>query len=92
MINKVYLQKLLAHPSKRRHVQMLAGGSASSMPNISKAKLMTVPIEMPPLRLQDDFARRISAIERSKAQQRMQLAELDGLFKSLQDRAFAGLL
>lgn len=34
-----YLQSLLTYPRKRSEVQNLAGGSAGSMPNISKAKL-----------------------------------------------------
>ncbi|SCE94300.1 type I restriction enzyme, S subunit [Micromonospora echinospora] len=92
VINKVFLQQLLVYPSKRRQIQSLAGGSAGSMPNISKARLMAAEVEVPPLPLQRDFARRIDAIEDLKTVHRASLGELDALFASLQDRAFRGLL
>lgn len=47
---------------------------------------------MPQLALQQTFATRIQAIEALKTRQRTALAELDALFASLQQRAFAGQL
>ena len=85
-----FLHQLLIYPTKRREIQKLAGGSASSMPNISKGKLQTVMIEVPPHSLQREFAHRIAAIEKLKAMQRTSLAELDALFAALQHRAFRG--
>jgi type I restriction enzyme S subunit len=43
-----FLHQLLIYPTKRRDIQKLAGGSAGSMPNISKARLETTAIEVPP--------------------------------------------
>jgi type I restriction enzyme S subunit len=77
---------------KRREIQKLASGSASSMPNISKTKLQTVLIETPPLSLQQEFARRVESIEALKATHRDSLAHLNALFASLQHRAFRGEL
>jgi type I restriction enzyme, S subunit len=91
-INSCFLHKLLINPSKRREIQKLASGAASSMPNISKAKLYSVLIEVPPLSLQQEFAQRIKAIEHQKSQHRESLAQLDKLFASLQHRAFRGEL
>jgi type I restriction enzyme, S subunit len=91
-INSCFLHKLLINPSKRREIQKLASGAASSMPNISKAKLYLVLIEVPPLSLQQEFAQRIEAIEHLKSQHRESLAQLDKLFSSLQHRAFRGEL
>jgi len=42
--------------------------------------------------MQQDFARRITAIETLKSRHRTALAELDTLFASLQHRAFRGEL
>jgi type I restriction enzyme, S subunit len=92
LINSCFLHKLLINPSKRREIQKLASGAASSMPNISKAKLYSVLIEVPPLSLQQEFAQRIEAIEHLKSQHRESLAQLDKLFASLQHRAFRGEL
>lgn len=91
-VNPYFLHQLLIYPTKRRNIQKLAGGSASSMPNISKAKLQTILIEVPPLNLQQEFAHRIEAVEKLKAAHRASLSELDALFASLQHRAFRGEL
>ena len=88
----VYLQRLLITPSKRREIQKLAGGSAGSMPNISKSKLITTRIEVPPFSLQREFALRVAAVEKLKTAQCASLAKLDSLFASLQHRAFRGEL
>ncbi len=87
-----FLHQLLIYPTKRREIQKLAGGSAGSMPNISKTRLLSTPIEIPPLELQREFARRASAVEKLKATHRTSLDELDALFASLQHRAFRGEL
>jgi type I restriction enzyme S subunit len=91
-VDTCFLHQLLIHPSKRREIQKLASGSAGSMPNISKARLQTATIELPPLSLQREFAHRVRAVEKLKAVQRASLAELDALFASLQHRAFRGEL
>ena len=91
-IEPVFLQKLLTIQSKRKSIQRLAGGAAGSMPNISKARLRDVQIELPPLDLQREFARQVAAVEKLKAAHRASLAELDALFASLQHRAFCGEL
>jgi type I restriction enzyme S subunit len=62
------------------------------MPNISKAKLRSIEVILPPLSLQQKFARIVESVERQKAAQRAHLAELDALFASLQYRAFRGEL
>ena len=87
-----YLQQLIVYPSKRSDIQKLAGGSSGSMPNISKARLETVLMEVPPLQLQNDFTGRMMAIETLKDAHRSSLAQLDALFSSLQHRAFRGEL
>jgi type I restriction enzyme, S subunit len=91
-ISNVYLASVLQHVNQRGEIQALASGSAQSMVNISKAKVMTIDIPVPPPELQHTFARRVASVERLKEQHRAQLAELDALFASLQHRAFRGEL
>ncbi len=85
-----FLWQLLIQPKQRQVIQKFAGGSAGSMPNISKAKLKTLKLIKPPLDLQHRFAAIVEAVEQQKASQRAHLAELDTLFASLQSRAFRG--
>jgi type I restriction enzyme S subunit len=87
-----YLQALLAFPGKRKDIQSLAGGSAGSMPNISKAKLSNALIELPPTDLQCEFERRLKHCDLLKEKQRFALAKLDATFFALQQQAFAGQL
>jgi type I restriction enzyme, S subunit len=91
-IDKVYLHRLLIQPTKRTVIRRLASGTASSMPNISKARLLDLPIEVPPLDLQRTFSERIRAIESLKEVHEASLVELDALFEALQYRAFRGEL
>lgn len=91
-IRPEYLHRLLVIPSKRKEIQRLAGGSAGSMPNISKTRLLEVGVELPPFELQNAFASRAMAVRGTLVGARRGLAELDALFASLQSRAFRGEL
>jgi type I restriction enzyme S subunit len=87
-----FLHHLLIYPTKRREIQRLAGGSAGSMPNISKERLQSVPIEVPPAALQRDFAGRIVKVQKLKEAHIASMSELDALFIALQHQAFRGEL
>ena len=54
-LDKIYLWKLINHPIFRERIQNLANGSAKSMSNISKERLQSLKIPVPPLALQQQF-------------------------------------
>lgn len=87
----VYLTRFLNTGYAKR---MLRGMCKSivGMANINAKEIQAMKIALPPLPLQQTFATRVLAVEALKAQHRAALAELDGLFASLQQRAFAGSL
>jgi type I restriction enzyme S subunit len=89
-MDSCFLHHLLTCPSKRREI--LASGAAASMPNISKARLGSVLVEVPPLELQRKFARHVAAAMRLKTSHRISSQEAEQLFASLQQRAFTGAL
>lgn len=91
-VDKRYLQQLMMFPSKRRQIQALATGSAASMPNISKARLRTVPIELPDPSLQETFAHRMLEIDSLVDLSRQSIIKIDAVFNALQQRAFSGRL
>lgn len=91
-VNKRFLHALLTNPRKRTEVQKLAGGSAGSMPNISKGKLLGMQVELPPIALQEEFASRLERTVRIKAKNESAAIDADLLFSSLQHRAFKGEL
>jgi type I restriction enzyme S subunit len=60
--------------------------------HLNVGSLNEAAIPLPPLALQQEFARRVAAVEKLKQAQRTALTELDALFATLQHRAFRGEL
>lgn len=54
--------------------------------------LNRIRVPVPPIHLQHEYARRVTAVGKMKATHGASLAEADALFESLQDRAFKGEL
>ncbi len=80
----------LRHPMARKYLAQTEKGAI--MAGLNMGLIQAMPIPVPPLPLQQTFATRIQAIEALKATHRTALAQLDALFASLQQRAFAGEL
>lgn len=78
----------LYHQIAARYLRQTTKGSIMAGLNMGIIKAM--PVLVPPLDLQHEFANRVAAVERLKVKHQAQLAELDDLFLSLQDRAFKG--
>ncbi len=81
-IDKLYLANLINFDTFRASVRSLASGSAASMPNISKARLLGLKIMLPPLALQREFAAFVAEIDKSKAALRETVATLDQLYRA----------
>jgi type I restriction enzyme S subunit len=91
-VNPIFLWKLLTSYSQRKAIQSLAGGAAGSMPNISKAKLKTIKLPMPPERLQNQFAIIVEKVESLKEKYQNSLKGLETLYGALSQKAFKGKL
>ena len=87
-----FVRFLFQQPKFRQEISQRASGTSGSMKNISQDKVLTIRTGLPPLPLQREFARRVTAVESLKTAQRASLAELDALFATLQHRAFRGEL
>lgn len=59
---------------------------------LNKASLDRIPVIVPPLELQNQFAERVAMIEAQKQQAQLELAKSEELFASLLQRAFNGEL
>jgi type I restriction enzyme, S subunit len=90
LLNSAYLFSVLSHQSIKRYLEEASQGV--TMANLNKTIVSQIPIQTPPLSLQQEFAQRIEAIEHLKSQHRESLVQLDKLFASLQHRAFRGEL
>lgn len=84
------LWALLSNERMRKKVQGLAGGTAGSMPNISKERLKTVNLPVPPIALQERFAGAMRGSESIRAALEAAARESEVLFDSMVARAFSG--
>lgn len=80
----------LQHPVAQKYLNQTAKGAIMSGLNLGIIKQM--PVLLPPMHLQREFAWRTGAVEKLRAAHRTSLEELDALFTSLQHRAFSGEL
>lgn len=87
-----YLWGLLSESHFRKKVQSLATGTAGSMPNISKEKLMNLNIPLPDILLQKRFAVFVHKLNNLRSNQQNNFSQADSLFNSLVQRAFRGQL
>lgn len=91
VIERTFFQQLWNTNSVRRQIQSLARTTNGTF-KINQHLLEAVSLILPPRELQNEFARRADAVEKSRAIQRASTASVDDLFASLQDRAFRGEL
>ena len=92
LVHPLFVWALFQTPTLRYEISRRATGTSGSMKNISQAKTLSIRTILPPLPLQEEFARRIEAVKQLKTTHRESLSHLDTLFSSLQYRAFRGEL
>ena len=90
-IERALLQHVWNSTAVRKQIESVARTTNGTF-KVNQPSLEKIRFVSPPLPLQREFARRVSAVEKLKAAQRAALAELDALFASLQHRAFRGEL
>ena len=73
---------------KRRLAEMARG--AVGQANINSKELKSIPVPVPPLPLQKEFAQQVAEIRDMEAEQAKGKTRLDALFQSLLHRAFEG--
>jgi len=70
--------------------RLRALGRGGNQENLNLGLLSDFVVLLPPISLQQEFARRVEAIEQLKTTHRQSLTQLNALFASLQHRAFRG--
>lgn len=91
-IDARYFQAFMMKESTRHRVRDLASGSAASMPNISKARLRSLMLPLPPLADQQRFAEKVANVYTQHDRIARALEADYELFAALQHRAFRGEL
>ena len=91
LLTPLFLNWLVGSPRGKKYF-LRSAKQTTGIASINMSQLKGFPLLVPPLALQQTFSTRIQAIEALKATHRTALAQLDALFASLQQRAFAGEL
>ena len=78
-----FLCIMLNHPDQRRRLQSIAGGTNSSMVNISKERLAKLEMILPPLSLQREFVAIADKAESAKANLKKSIAAIDQVMKGV---------
>ena len=91
-IHPVYLWGLLTCPSKRPSIEMLASGSAGSMPNISKKRLGSLHIEKPSYNMQMRYAEIVNQFKCLMKFSILSQSKIERIFNVLLHRTFTGRL
>ncbi|SRR6266571_1125104 len=90
VVDNAFLVYALLHPIVKREIQSRATGS--TVKGIRQARLREVRIPIPPLELQEKFARVSARIESMRQNQIQSTREISELFYSLMNKAFSGEL
>ena len=72
--------------------QIAKAQSGQTKPGLNFEQIRRFQVPVPPIELQSEFARQVTAVEKLKRAQCASLAELDALFATLPHRAFRGEL
>jgi type I restriction enzyme S subunit len=89
-LDPLFCAAMLESPGVRRQVDKAARGVAQKTVNLAELKALRV--FAPPIERQRDFTAKLNAMKTLKGIQSQALCEQDGLFASLQHRAFRGEL
>lgn len=90
IVNSVFLCQFFNSSGGRSIVLTAQRGQIQKHLNVGSLNESCIPL--PPIELQQEFARRVAALKKLKALHKASLTELDELFASLQYRAFRGEL
>jgi type I restriction enzyme S subunit len=90
-LDPLFLSWLVGSQRGKRYF-LRSAKQTTGIASINMTQLRKFPLLLPPIHLQREFARRVTAVEKLKATYRASLAELGALFAALQHRAFRGEL
>lgn len=90
LINRLYLFHLIESPYFLNYAMGSATGS--TIKNVSLKTMRELPVPIPPMSMQIQFAEHIQLIEMQKKQAQLSLEKSEALFNSLLQHAFTGEL
>lgn len=90
-LHPIFLTHYLASRGARLYF-LRSAKQTTGIASINKTQLSQLPVHVPPMAKQNDFAVRVKMVERQITNANAHMSGLDELFAALQDRAFSGRL
>lgn len=87
-----FVEALFSSPAFRYEIGKRSSGTSGSMKNVGKQKVLGIAFGLPNMRLQKDFARKLSASNAHADASKRLVSVSNELFASLKHRAFRGEL
>lgn len=91
-LSPVFIWQQLCEAGVRKEMSKLSSGSGGSMKNISKGKLKTLSVILPPLELQKNFELVYTKLRAELSHNKKQIQLAEEVFSSLMQKAFKGEL
>lgn len=91
-VSPVFIWRLLSEQGMRREISKLSSGSGGSMKNISKGKLKTLPIILPPLDIQKKYEQFYLKLRSELLGNSNLVEQAETGFQALMQKAFKGEL
>lgn len=91
-VSTVFIWQQLSSEAVRKEISKLSSGSGGSMKNISKGKLKTLPVILPPVELQEKFERVYMKLRAELQNNKQQVQFSEQAFNALMQKAFKGEL
>lgn len=91
-LSPIFIWRQLCEAAVRKEISKLSSGSGGSMKNISKGKLKTLPVVLPPLKLQKKFELIYMNLREQIGCNKQQLILSEQAFSSLMQKTFNGEL
>ncbi|KOY81871.1 restriction endonuclease subunit S [Lysinibacillus macroides] len=92
MVNYIFLSYLFTNEIYQRYLWQIATNGGATREAITKQQIEKLPVILPPLYLQNDFASKVEQIEKQKSLMQSSIEELENMYNALLQKAFNGNL
>jgi type I restriction enzyme S subunit len=92
LLNPCFFLNLIISIQFKRKLLALAGAGGATREALTKTQIEEIELPVPPIKTQNQFAKRVEMIEQQKKQAQANLEKSNDLFNALLQKAFAGEL
>lgn len=92
VVNYIFFSYLFTNEIYQRYLWQIATSGGATREAITKQQIKKLPVILPPLYLQNDFASKVEQIEKQKSIMQSSIEELENMYNALLQKAFNGSL